>query len=39
MIDAAVCTWCLAGGSSAARHQPLNPFSSWLPSQKGLLVE
>lgn len=36
MVDAAVCTWCLEGDSSAARYQPLNPFSSWLPSQKGL---
>jgi len=38
-VCATVCNWCLEGGRSAARHQPANPFSSWLPSQKGLLVE
>src|SRR5262245_3799543 len=34
-----VCHGCLEGGRRAVRHQPANPLSSWLPSQKGFMVE
>src|SRR4030095_11078769 len=34
-----VCHGYLEGGRSAVRHQPANPLSSWLPSQKGFMAE